>query len=130
MDIWGDFLPRFKESKEDNPSDHLVKFHEYIDQLDLHHEDVRMKMFMYSLEGDARQWYRSLPSSSISSLREFHAVFIKHCKRYYSFDTFLENCCEQFESYIQQTIEMIHDVPDERLHPVICEDSFKCSHND
>ena len=53
MDIWGDFLPRFKESKEDKPSDHLVKFHEYIDQLDLHHVDVRMKMFMYSLEGNA-----------------------------------------------------------------------------
>jgi hypothetical protein len=25
---------------------------------------------------------------------------------------------------------MTHDIPDERLHPVICEDSFKCSHND
>ena len=93
IDIWGDCLPRFKENKEDNPSDHLVKFHEYIDQLDLHHEDVCMKMFTYSLEGNARQWYRSLPSSSISSLREFHAVFIKHYKRYYSLDTFLEECC-------------------------------------
>ena len=54
IDIWGYFPPWFREIKEDNPSDHLVKFHEYIDQLDLHHEDVRMKMFMYSLEGDAR----------------------------------------------------------------------------
>jgi hypothetical protein len=81
MDIWGDFLPCFKENKEDNPSYHLVKFHEYIDQLDLHHVDVRMKMFMYSLEGNARQWYQSLPSSSISSLTKFHTVFIKHCKR-------------------------------------------------
>jgi hypothetical protein len=53
IDIWGDYLPRFRESREDNPSDHLIKFHECMDQLDLHHEDVRMKMFMYSLEGDA-----------------------------------------------------------------------------
>ena len=27
MDVWGDCLPRFRESKEDNPSDHLIKFH-------------------------------------------------------------------------------------------------------
>jgi len=69
MDIWGDCLPCFKEIKEDNPSDHLVKFHECIDQLNLHREDVRMNIFMYTLEGDARQWYCSLSSSSIPSLR-------------------------------------------------------------
>jgi hypothetical protein len=66
---WGDFLPMFIERKEDNHAHHLIMFHQCMDQLDIHHEDVLMKMFMYSLEGDARGWYRSLPPSSISSLQ-------------------------------------------------------------
>ena len=54
---WGDFLPVFKEEKEDNPAKHLLKFHECMDLLDQQHEDVHMNMFMYSLYGDACQWY-------------------------------------------------------------------------
>ena len=54
MSEWGYFLPVFKEEEEDNPTKHLLKFHECMDLLYQHHEDVRMKMFMYSLYGDAR----------------------------------------------------------------------------
>ena len=32
MDEWGDFLPIFKESKEDNPIEHLREFHELMHQ--------------------------------------------------------------------------------------------------
>ena len=53
MDVWGDCLPRFRESKEDNPSDHLIEFHQCMVRLNIQHEDVLMKMFMYSLEQDA-----------------------------------------------------------------------------
>ena len=53
MSEWGDFLPVFKEEEEDNPTEHLLKFHECVDLLDRHHEDVNMKIFMYSLYGDA-----------------------------------------------------------------------------
>jgi hypothetical protein len=97
MSEWGDFLPIFKESKEDNPAEHLLKFHECMDLLDLPHEDVRMKMFMFSLYGDARQWYFSLPPSSISSLKDFHKAFTKHCKRYFSDEFAFDNCCDEYE---------------------------------
>jgi hypothetical protein len=53
--LWMDYLPVFKEEKEDNPSQHLVTFHQCMDQLGILHEDVLMKMFMYSLKGDARE---------------------------------------------------------------------------
>ena len=56
-----------------------------------------MKMFMYSLDGDAREWYFSLPPSSISSLKDFHTVFHKHCKRYFSAEFLFDNCCEEYE---------------------------------
>jgi hypothetical protein len=51
---WGDFLPVFKEKKEDNPAEHLKNFHECMELLDLQHEYVCMMMFMHSLYGDAR----------------------------------------------------------------------------
>jgi hypothetical protein len=57
MDIWGDYLPRFRERKEDNPSDHLIRFHQCMAQLNIHDEYFLMKMFFYSLEGDACEWY-------------------------------------------------------------------------
>ena len=40
MDIWGDYLPRFREAKEDNPLDHLIRFHQCMAQLHIHDEDV------------------------------------------------------------------------------------------
>ena len=55
MDVWGDCLPRFRESKEDNPSDHLIRFHQNMVQLNIQHEDVLMNIFMYSLKRDARE---------------------------------------------------------------------------
>jgi hypothetical protein len=101
IDIWGDHLPRFAEKKGDNPSDHLIRFHQCMIQLDINHEDVLMKMFVFSLEGDAREWYRSLPPSSISSLKEFHTVFHHRCERFFAREILLEGCCEEFHSHIQ-----------------------------
>jgi hypothetical protein len=106
MSEWGYFLPVFRERMEDNPAQHLFKFHQCMDQLDFYHEDVLMKMFMHSLDGDARQWYFSLPHSSISSLKEFHSAFKEHYKRYFSAEFLLENCCEEFEKDIQHTVSV------------------------
>ena len=39
---WGDFLPVFKEEKEENPVENLLKFHECMDILDQQHEDVHV----------------------------------------------------------------------------------------
>ena len=97
MDDWGDFLPRFRGDGHDHPAQHLIEFHQYMDQIDIHHDDVLLKMFMYSLEGNARQWYRSLPICSISSIKYFHAAFYVYCKRIYFPDLLLEDCCEQFK---------------------------------
>ena len=51
MDEWGDFLPRFGEHRDDNPAEHLLEFHELMHQWGIHHEDVLMKMFIFSLVG-------------------------------------------------------------------------------
>jgi hypothetical protein len=52
--IWEDVLPKFGEYEDDHPDQHLFEFHKLMDELKLHHKDVLMKLFMLSLEGDAR----------------------------------------------------------------------------
>ena len=37
MDEWGDFLPRFRGDGQDHLAQHLISFHQYMDQLDIHH---------------------------------------------------------------------------------------------
>jgi hypothetical protein len=97
IDEWVDFFPIFKEHKEDNPAQHLREFHELMHQWEIHHEDVLLKMFMFSLAGDARKWYHSLPPASISSLEQFHATFNRHCQKFYSSKFICHNCCEEYE---------------------------------
>ena len=60
-----------------------------------------MKMFMYSSYSDARQWYFSLPPSSISSLKDFYKAFTEHGKRYYSIEFAFDNCCEEYKLHSQ-----------------------------
>jgi len=91
----GDYLPIFKEYYGDSPVKHLIAFHQYIHQLGIVHEDVLMKMLMFSLEGDAWRWYKSLPPGSVSSLREFHACFHYHCRRILRAELIFEDCCNE-----------------------------------
>ena len=57
MDEWGDCFPTFREHRYDNLLENILEFHELMQQWGIHHEDVLMKMFIHSLEGDAREWY-------------------------------------------------------------------------
>jgi hypothetical protein len=98
---WGDYLPRFREREEDNPAQHLWEFHELMHQWEIQHEHVLLKMFMFSLAGDALKWYHSLPPASISSLVEFHAAFTAHCQKLYPFELIFYNCCEGYNNCIQ-----------------------------
>jgi hypothetical protein len=98
---WNDYLPIFREHKEDNPAHHLSEFHELMHQWEIHQEDVLMKMFMFSLAGDAREWYHSLPPASISSLGEFHAAFNAHCQKFYPSELICHSCCEGYNDCIQ-----------------------------
>ena len=59
------------------------------------HEDVQIKLFGYSLEGIARDWYQSLPIASIISL-DFHVVFHLFCKGIFSADLLYPKCCDEF----------------------------------
>jgi hypothetical protein len=68
LNEWGDYFPIFRDRKEDNPAQHLLEFHELMQQWEIHHEDVLLNMFSITLARYARKWYHSLSPASISSL--------------------------------------------------------------
>jgi hypothetical protein len=73
-------------------------------QLEIHHEDVLLMKFMFSLAGDTHEWYHSFPLAHISSLEQFHEAFNRHCQKFYSSEFIFHNCCEEYEDNDQEMV--------------------------
>jgi hypothetical protein len=56
-DEWENSIPRFRGEEWEVPAEHLLDFHDFIHRLQIVHEDVQIKLFGFSLEGIARDWY-------------------------------------------------------------------------
>ena len=93
---WDDYLPRFRGSKYDHPGEHLFNFHQCMLEHGFVHEDVLIKLFKFSLEGNAREWCQSLPAVSIHSLKDFHVAFNSYYEKIYSADLLFPECCHEF----------------------------------
>jgi hypothetical protein len=95
-DEWERSIPRFRGEEWEIPAEHLLDFHDCMHRLQVMHEDVQIRLFSFSLEGIARDWCRSLPIASISSLADFHAAFNSFCKDYFPAEHLFEECCNEF----------------------------------
>ena len=116
-DEWENSLPRFHGEEWEVPAEHLLDFHEFIDRLEIVHEDVKIKLFKFSLEGIGLDWCRSLPDASIISLAEFHSAFHVFCKDHFSANLLFPDCCHEFnlsklelqEEYVAEEDTLHHD---------------------
>ena len=102
---WDDYLIRFKGSEHDDLGKHLFNFHRCMLEHEFVHKDVLIKMFKFSLEGDAREWCQSLPAASIHSLKDFHDAFNEYYEKSYLSHLILGDCCKKFAVYIQQMMD-------------------------
>jgi len=98
---WEGILPTFAGEDWEDPAEHLLSFHEFIHTRQIVHEDVRMKLFRYSLKGAALDWCRSLPPSSINSLKGFHDAFNLFCKDGFLADVLFPECCHEYDLFHQ-----------------------------
>jgi hypothetical protein len=106
---WDDYLPRFRGSEYDHPGEHLFNFHQCMLEHGFLHEDVLIKLFKFSLEGNAREWCQSLPAVSIHSLKDFHVDFNSYYKKIYSADLILDNCCKESAFHTQHSVSISSD---------------------
>src|SRR5271156_5174201 len=60
-------LPRYDSEKKIKADEHLDAFLNYMDDLNIVHQDVFMRLFVQSLEGEPRKSFRSLDVCSITS---------------------------------------------------------------
>jgi hypothetical protein len=58
-------LPLFAGKFGVSIEDHLADFLKVVDDCEVEHEDVAMRMFVQTLKGDALTWYKFLPDAFI-----------------------------------------------------------------
>jgi hypothetical protein len=118
---WEGSLPTFKGEDWEVPAKHLLDFHEFIRERQIVHEDVKIKIFRYSLKGAALDWCRSLPAASINSLKGFHDTFNLFCKDEFSADVLFPECCHEYSLFRQINGHEKYDCAEKSM---VVEDTF------
>ena len=59
------YMPKFIGEEDITVEEHLAAFYSYEDNLNIENEDVWMKVFIQSLDGEVRKWFRGLTPRSI-----------------------------------------------------------------
>jgi hypothetical protein len=72
------YLPIFNGDGAVTVEDHLSSFYSFADNFNVEHADVWMRLFVQSLNGEARKWFRSLPPNSIADIVALDDSFLKH----------------------------------------------------
>ena len=60
------YSPRFNGQGETTVEEHWDAFLSYADNQNIEAKDVWMRMFVQSLDGEVRKWFRELPANSIN----------------------------------------------------------------
>ena len=71
------YLPRFNGQGETTAEEHWEAFLSYADNQNIEAKDVWMRMFVQSLDGDVRKWFRELPANSITIIEELRDLFMR-----------------------------------------------------
>jgi hypothetical protein len=72
------YMPKFMGEEDITAEQHLVSFYDYEDNQNIENENVWMRVFIQSLFGEARKWFRGLAPGSIISIKALDADLLKH----------------------------------------------------
>jgi hypothetical protein len=70
-------LPKFNGESEITAVEHLAFFDEFSDNFGLEHEDVYMRLFIQTFEGEVRTWFKGLPPNSLDSWDALEIAFLR-----------------------------------------------------
>jgi len=73
------YMPKFTGTEGVTTKEHLEAFYNYVDNLDISENDVWMRVFVQSLDGEARKCFRGLPQGSITNIEALDDAFLKQC---------------------------------------------------
>jgi hypothetical protein len=84
-----EYLPRFSREDHATVESHLGTFENFVDQFEIVHDDVIMRLFSKSLFRDVAIWFKCLRDDSIGSWIELSNVFSKHWGENKSLDLYI-----------------------------------------
>jgi hypothetical protein len=70
-------LPKYIGEGDIAPEEHFEAFYSFTYDHVIMHEDVWMRIFVHSLEGEARKWFRGLPPRSIDGIEALDNAFLR-----------------------------------------------------
>ena len=71
------YMPKFTREEDITVEEHLVAFYSYANNLNIENEDVWMRVFVQSLDGEAGKWFRGLTLGSIFGIKDLDDVFLR-----------------------------------------------------
>jgi ribonuclease HI len=71
------YMPKFSGEGDVTAEEHLAAFYSYADNLNIENEDVWMRVFVQSLDGEVRKWFRGLAPGSIAGIEALDNVFLR-----------------------------------------------------
>jgi hypothetical protein len=72
------YMPKFIGVWEYIVEEHIEAFYAYAENINISEEDVWTRVFVQSLDGQARKWFKELPSNSITGIEKLYEVFLKN----------------------------------------------------
>jgi hypothetical protein len=71
------YMPKFTGEEDITFEEHLAAFYSYAENLNIENEDVCMRVFVQSLDGEARKWFRGLTLGSIVGIEALDDFFLR-----------------------------------------------------
>jgi hypothetical protein len=71
------YIPKFTGEGDITTEEHLTSFYSYANKLNIKNEDVWMRVFVQSLDGEVRKWFRGLAPGSIVGIEALDSSFLR-----------------------------------------------------
>ena len=72
------YMPKFTGEGDATAEEHVEAFYSYAENLNIEQDDVWTRVFVQSLDGHARKWFKELPAGSVDGIEQLDEVFLRH----------------------------------------------------
>jgi len=70
------YLPKFNGEGEKTVEEHITDLYGFANNFGIEQQDVWMRLFAQSLEGEVQKWFRALQANSIPNILAFDVLFL------------------------------------------------------
>jgi hypothetical protein len=72
------YMPQFTGEGDVTAEEHLSFFYRFAEIQAIENEDVWMRVFVLSLDGDSRDWFKEFPPRYIDGISSLDESFLRH----------------------------------------------------